>query len=55
MRIMILLIGAAVLVYFITGIWGTYTRRQRFLMALGTYIVVYLATIFVLVFLENGQ
>jgi len=49
MRMMAILLGASVFVYFVTGIRGRLTRRTRFYFAMGTFVVVYLLTM-VLVF-----
>lgn len=46
---MLILFAASVLVYFVTGIKGRFTRWQRFYFAVGTFIIVYLVTM-VLVF-----
>ena len=49
MRMMLILLGASAFVYFVTGLKGRFTMRQRLYFALGTYIIVYLITM-VLVF-----
>ena len=49
MRMMAILLGASVFVYFVTGIRGRFTRRTRFYFAMGTFVVVYLLTM-ILVF-----
>ena len=43
MRIMAILLGTAAFVYYVTGLKGSLTRMKRFYFALGTYIVLYLA------------
>lgn len=52
MRMMAILLGSAAFVYFVTGIKGRFTRRERFYFALGTYVLVYLITM-ILVFLDG--
>lgn len=44
MRMMAILLGAAAFVYYVTGLKGRFTRMKRFYFALGTYIVLYVAT-----------
>ena len=49
MRMMLILFGASAFVYFVTGIKGRFTGRQRLYFALGTFVAVYLVTM-ILVF-----
>lgn len=44
MRMMLILLGSAAFVYFVTGIRGRFTRRRRLYFALGAYITVYIIT-----------
>lgn len=53
MRMMFILLGSAAFVYYVTGIRGRFTRWQRFYFALGTYIVVYLITMVLVLSGEN--
>lgn len=53
MRMIAILLGASVFVYFVTGLRGSFTRRARFYFAMGTFIVVYLLTM-VLVFVGGN-
>ena len=49
MRMMLILLGSAAFVYYVTGLRGRFTVRKRIYFAMGTYIIVYLITM-VLVF-----
>ena len=53
MRMMLILLGSAAFVYYVTGLRGRFTRRKRIYFAMGTYIVVYLITM-TLVFLRGN-
>jgi hypothetical protein len=53
MRMMLILLGSAAFVYYVTGLTGRFTRRKRIYFAMGTYIVVYLITM-TLVFLRGN-
>lgn len=44
LRMLLILLGPTALVYFVTGIKGRFTMRKRLYFALGTYILVYLIT-----------
>ena len=50
---MAILLGAAAFVYYVTGLKGRLTRMQRLYFALGTYILVYLITMFLVLSGEN--
>lgn len=54
MRMMLILLGASALVYFVTGIKRRFTPWQRFYFAVGTFIIVYLVTM-ILVFSGGEQ
>ncbi len=47
MRMMAILLGAAAFVYYVTGLKGNFTRMKRFYFALGTYLVLYVTTMIV--------
>ncbi len=53
MRMMAILLGAAAFVYYVTGLKGSFTKRKRFYFALGTYIVLYVATMILVLSGEN--
>ena len=50
MRMMAILLGASVFVYFITGFNKKFNRMTRLYFALGTMIVVYLIAMFLVLF-----
>lgn len=53
MRLMLILFGASVFVYIVTGFKGRFNRMARLYFAIGTFVAVYLVAMF-LVFLEGG-
>jgi uncharacterized membrane protein len=54
MRIMAILFGASAFVYYVTGLRGGFSRKKRFYFALGTYIVLYLTTLLLVLLGENN-
>lgn len=53
MRMMAILLGASAFVYYVTGLSGRYTKRTRLYFAMGTWIFVYLVTMFLVFFGGN--
>ena len=53
LRMLLILLGPAVFVYFVTGIKGRFTIRKRLYFALGTYVLVYLITMVLVLTGEN--
>lgn len=53
MRMILILLGSAALVYFLTGLTGKFTKRKRLYFAIGTFVVVYLTTMFLVFFVGN--
>ena len=46
MRMILILFGSAFLVYLLTGLTGRFTKRTRLYFAIGTFVIVYLTTMF---------
>ena len=45
MRLMLMFLGASLAAYFLSGIGGRFSKLTRLYIAVGTFVVVYIATV----------